>query len=120
MLDFIFKHEIIPNYKIRNKEEYQLLYKYETKIRKLKAYKLYAPDICCLENAFYIKNNTAIINYLMKTITPNSECLSNALTHPDNKVVTILLESVSPSKSQILDYCLLTKNKFIYSLLVAL
>lgn len=47
-------------------------------------------DIRCLENARKIKSNSYIISSLMKTIKPNSNCLSNALKYMDNyKVVEL-------------------------------
>lgn len=41
----------------------------------------------------------------MKLVNPNPQCLSNALVHPNNRVIPILLAKVSPSVQQILSYC---------------
>lgn len=104
-LEFLFEKNLLLDYIPKSIIEYRLMYKYETKIKKLKSFTNFKPNIYCLENACKIKSNSYIILSLMKTIKPNSNCLTNALKYKDNyKVVELLLNEVEPTIEQIISY----------------
>lgn len=115
--EYIIKYNMIEQHKPSNINQYKLLYKYEKSINRLKSYKNFTPDIECLQNACTIKDNTTVVKNLLKSIEPNSICLSNALEHIDNKIIYLLLEKINPTVEQIIQYCEL-KNDSVTKLLV--
>lgn len=115
--EYIFKFNLLDNYKIKNYDEYKLLYKYEKSIKKIKFYKNYNPNIDCLHNACDIKDNVTVVKNLLKSIEPDSICLTNSLKYIDNKIIYILLEKINPTTEQVIQYCELKKD-FVTKLLV--
>lgn len=116
-LEYIYNFDLISNYKVRNIEEYRLLFKYYKKINK---HKDFVYDIKCLENACTIHNNTKVVERIMSSVEPSSKCLDNALKHENNGLlVELLLTKIKPSKEQLLQYCSTIKSSTMRSLINA-
>ena len=118
--EFIVKFKLIcllSMIDLMDRQHYDILFRYETKITELNKIKKFNPNIDCLKNACMIKNNTVVVKNLLKKINPDSSCLTIALTHPNNNVVKLLLEKIQPTKLQILAYCE-TKNDEIMRALI--
>lgn len=101
-IEYMLSNNLFVNWQPETQEQYRLLFKYQKKVNKNTKF---PHDIECLENACTILNNEAVVSSLMKLVNPNPQCLSNALVHPNNRVIPILLAKVSPSVQQILLYC---------------
>lgn len=112
-IQYIFKYDMIKNYKIQNVNEYRLLFKY---YKKLNLNKNFPFDIECLENACHIVDNDVVVKRIMKTVQPTLQCLDFALKYQNNSVSLILLDVLQPTNEQLKNYSLLKQDEVLTKL----